>query len=316
MNKDTKWNNVKCIMCGKEFHLKPSALKRFKTHYCSKQCQNEARKVYMRGEGNHQYGIKGDKNASWVDKSYKMNSHGYRMLRIIEHPFADKNGWVFEHRVVAEKHLLTDSNSINIDGKRYLHPDYCVHHLNFDRADNRVENLVVMTKIEHRIMHNKLNPLERDNKGQFVSDDINVIKIKRVTDTAIIPERCSDGAAGFDLCIDSAETIVIPPHSTVMVQSGIAFEIPKGYFGAIYARSGISTRQGIRPATCVSVIDSDYRGSVGLPLHNDTDVEKVIEPYSRVAQIVIQRAFTPTVVVADSLEETERGDNGFGSTGR
>ena len=141
------------------------------------------------------------------------------------------------------------------------------------------------------------------------------IRVKKMTDTAIVPEQCSDGAAGFDLCIDSAEPISIPPHSTVMVQSGIAFEIPKGYFGGIYARSGISTREGIRPATCVSVIDSDYRGSVGLPLHNDTDVEKVIEPYSRVAQILIQRVYTPKIVLSDTLSDTERGVGGFGSTG-
>lgn len=309
------WNNVKCPVCGKEFHLKPSALKRFKTHYCSKECQNEAKKVYMRGEGNHQYGLKGAKNASWVEKPYKISHYGYRMIRMPEHPSADQTGWVFEHKLVAEKYLLNESNSIEINGKRYLHPDYCVHHLNFDRTDNRLENLVVMTNIEHRIMHNKLNPVKRNNKGQFVCDEPDAIKIKRVTETAIIPEQCSDGAAGFDLCIDSAEAITIPPHSTVMVQSGIAFEIPKGYFGAIYARSGISTREGIRPATCVSVIDSDYRGSVGLPLHNDTDVEKVIEPYSRVAQIVIQRAFTPKIVLSDTLSETERGVGGFGSTG-
>lgn len=143
-----------------------------------------------------------------------------------------------------------------------------------------------------------------------------IVKIKRITETAIMPKQGSIGAAGFDLCIDSSEAVVIPPHSTVMVQSGIAFEIPKGYFGAVYARSGISTREGIRPATCVSVIDSDYRGSVGLPLHNDTDVEKIIQPYERVAQIVFQQALIPELELVDELDETERGNGGFGSTGR
>lgn len=144
---------------------------------------------------------------------------------------------------------------------------------------------------------------------------INHIKIKKLTPTAIAPKRQTDGAAGYDLYIDSAEPIKIPPHSTVMVQSNIAFQIPDGFFGAVYARSGLSTKDGVRPATCVSVIDSDYRGSVGLPLHNDTDSEKVIAPYSRVAQIVFQRAYTPKIVVVDTLSETERGVGGFGSTG-
>jgi dUTP pyrophosphatase len=142
------------------------------------------------------------------------------------------------------------------------------------------------------------------------------VRVKRTTETAIIPERKSIGAAGFDLCIDSDTPIVVPPHSTVMVQSGIAFEIPQGYFGAVYARSGISTRESIRPATCVSVIDSDYRGSVGLPLHNDTDTERIIEPYSRVAQIVFQKALIVDLEFVDELGESERGENGFGSTGR
>lgn len=144
---------------------------------------------------------------------------------------------------------------------------------------------------------------------------INHIKIKKLTPTAIAPKRQSDGAAGYDLYIDSAEPIKIPPHSTVMVQSNIAFQIPDGFFGAVYARSGLSTKEGIRPATCVSVIDSDYRGSVGLPLHNDTDTEKIVEPYSRVAQIVFHKTFTPSLIEVEELEETKRGDSGFGSSG-
>lgn len=143
-----------------------------------------------------------------------------------------------------------------------------------------------------------------------------LVKMKRLTDTAKMPQRQTDGSAGCDLCVDSDKPITIPPHSTVMVQSGIAFEIPKGFFGAIYARSGLSTKKGIRPSTCVSVIDSDYRGGVGLPLHNDTDTEKVIAPYERVAQIVFQKAYAADIVLVDSLDETERGDGGFGSTGK
>lgn len=142
------------------------------------------------------------------------------------------------------------------------------------------------------------------------------IKIKRLTKTAIMPERKTEGAGGFDLCIDSEYPIVIYPHSTKMAYTGLAFAIPKGYFGAIYARSGISIREGIRPATCVSVIDSDYRGNVGLPLHNDTNRIKVIEPYSRVAQIIFQEAFAPELEEVDELDETERGEGGFGSTGK
>lgn len=269
----------------------------------------------MKGSGNHQWGLKGYKNASWKGGKRKLSFHGYVMLRAEDHPFADDQGWVFEHRLVAERYLLNDHNSIEIDGKRYLRSDFCVHHINFDRTDNSLENLLVMEKGKHRAMHNLLNPANRNEYGQFVKDDPNKIKIKRVTETAILPERMSDGAAGYDLYIDSSEPVVIAPHQTVMVKSGIAFEIPKNYFGAIYARSGLSVKSGIRPATCVSVIDSDFRGNVGLPLHNDTDTEKIINPYERVAQIVFQNALIVDLEEVDSLEATERGNGGFGSTG-
>lgn len=142
------------------------------------------------------------------------------------------------------------------------------------------------------------------------------VNVKKMTPTAIVPKVHSLGAAGFDLCADIEEAIVIPPHETVMISSGLAFEIPEGYFGAIYARSGISTKRGLRPANCVGVIDSDYRGPVGLPLHNDTDEERIVEPHERVAQMILQETFSVLLDEVDELGDTERGIGGFGSTGR
>lgn len=146
---------------------------------------------------------------------------------------------------------------------------------------------------------------------------INVLlRVKRVSPTAILPKQQTAGAAGIDLCADLPEDVVINPHETVMISSGLAFEIPAGYFGAIYARSGLSTKRGLRPANCVGVIDSDYRGPVGLPLHNDTDEVRVVQPGDRVAQMVIQEAFGVILEEAEELSETERGSGGFGSTGK
>lgn len=144
----------------------------------------------------------------------------------------------------------------------------------------------------------------------------NSIKIKKTSETATIPQKMSGEAAGYDLYADNEQPITIKPHETVLIPSGIAFEIPKGYFGAIYARSGLSTKQGLRPATCVSVIDSDYRGTVGLPIHNDTNEEKVIQPHERVSQIIFQKHLECELELVDSLGETERADNGFGSSGK
>ena len=146
---------------------------------------------------------------------------------------------------------------------------------------------------------------------------INVLlRVKKVSPTAVLPKQQTAGAAGIDLCADIPEDVVIEPHQTVMISSGLAFEIPAGYFGAIYARSGLSTKRGLRPANCVGVIDSDYRGPVGLPLHNDTDEVRVVQPGDRVAQMVIQEAFGVILEETEELSETDRGSGGFGSTGR
>ena len=307
--------NCTCSICGTKFHRKPSQIKRFKNNCCSKQCANKAKSMLYAGSGNHQYGIKGSLNASWKGGKH-LSGYGYAYEYVPDHPFSDKDGYMFAHRLIAEKFLLTDETSVVVDGKKYLNPELVVHHKNMDRLDNRPENLQIMTKSEHQSYHGRLNPRKHDERtGKFKKSD-SVIKIKRVTSTAILPESKTNGAAGFDLCVDTDKIIEVPPHKTVMLWTGVAFSIPKGYFGAIYARSGLSVKDGLRPATCVSVIDSDYRGNVGVPMHNDTDVMKIISPHERVAQIVFQKVFHPKLELVDKLDETERGNGGFGSTGR
>lgn len=306
--------NCICEVCGKRFHRKPSQIKKMKKHYCSYECHYIDKKRYMSGELNHQYGLKGSKNASWQSDRYE-SRYGYIQVRCLNHPFRDKAGFVFEHRLVAEKYLLTDENSVEIDGRKYLKPEYVVHHKNFDRTDNRPENLQVLTKEQHQALHAKLNPRARNELGQFVADEAETIKVKRVTNTAIIPKRQSIGAAGYDLYADIQNPVEVEPHKAAMVFSGVAFSIPQNYFGAIYARSGLAIKEGLRPATCVSVIDSDYRGNVGLPIYNDSDTKKTINPHERVAQIVFQKALMVDLEVVDHLDDTERGANGFGSSG-
>ena len=114
--------NCTCAFCGKPLHKKPSHLKRAKNNYCSQECHYKAKKEYMKGDGNHQYGIKGSDNASWKSDS-KISNYGYLLVRAVDHPFADNHGFVFQHRLVAEQHLLTSENSFEKDGKRYLKKD-------------------------------------------------------------------------------------------------------------------------------------------------------------------------------------------------
>lgn len=141
------------------------------------------------------------------------------------------------------------------------------------------------------------------------------VDIKLLNDLAKIPTRGSEQAAGYDLYAASSYSIEIQPHQTIKVGTGISVAIPDGYFGAIYARSGLATKQGLRPANCVGVIDSDYRGELIVALHNDTDVPQWILSGDRIAQLVIQPYLNINFNEVDELDNTERGNGGFGSTG-
>lgn len=141
------------------------------------------------------------------------------------------------------------------------------------------------------------------------------IKIKLLNEFAKVPTRGSAQAAGYDLYAAVNYDIEIQPHSTVKVDTGISIEIPEGYFGGIYARSGLATKQGLRPANCIGVIDADYRGPIIVALHNDTMYSQRIMAGDRIAQLIIQPYLNVDFNVVDELTDTERGNGGFGSTG-
>lgn len=142
------------------------------------------------------------------------------------------------------------------------------------------------------------------------------IKVKKLKENAKLPTYGSDYAAGADLyaCIETP--VVIEPHATAKIGTGISMELPHGYWGGIFARSGLATKQSLRPANCVGICDEDYRGEYIVALHNDSDEIKIVEPNERIAQLVLlpyeQYNFTET----DKLSETVRGVGGFGSTGK
>lgn len=141
------------------------------------------------------------------------------------------------------------------------------------------------------------------------------ISIQLLNDLAKVPTRGSEYAAGYDLYSANGYDIEIAPHSTVKIGTGVAMELPEGTFGAIFARSGLATKKGLRPANCVGVCDSDYRGEYIVPLHNDTDELMVIEAGERIAQLIIMNFNPIEFNVVDSLSDTKRGDGGFGSSG-
>lgn len=143
------------------------------------------------------------------------------------------------------------------------------------------------------------------------------IEIKRLRPDAVIPTSGSKYAAGYDLyACPEEDKIVIAPHTTAKIGTGLSVAIPEGYFGAVFARSGLATKQGLRPANCVGVCDSDYRGEYIVALHNDTDAEQTVNKGDRIAQLVVMPYLAVEFEEKDELSETERGAGGFGSTGK
>ncbi|MBQ9033322.1 MAG: dUTP diphosphatase [Lachnospiraceae bacterium] len=142
------------------------------------------------------------------------------------------------------------------------------------------------------------------------------VRFRKVSELAHIPTRGSEKAAGYDLYAALAEPVRIAPHETVKIDTGLQFELPDGYFAAIYARSGLAAKEGLRPANCTGVCDSDYRGNYIVAMHNDSEETRIVEPGERIAQMVVIPYLSVTFEESDTLTDTERGDGGFGSTGK
>lgn len=141
------------------------------------------------------------------------------------------------------------------------------------------------------------------------------LRIKKLNPSAVIPSYGSASAAGADLYACEGGEVTIKSGETKLIHTGIAMEIPEGYVGLVYARSGIAVKRGLAPANKVGVIDSDYRGEIMVAIHNHSEKEQTIADAERIAQIVIAPYLTVDFVETEELDETERGAGGFGSTG-
>ena len=139
---------------------------------------------------------------------------------------------------------------------------------------------------------------------------------KKLNDLAIIPTKGSIDAAGYDLYAAIEEPITIAPYTVEKIGTGLAFSFPNTIFAGIYARSGWATNRGLRPANCVGVCDADYRGEYIVALYNDSSDDQVVNPGDRIAQLVFHNVPQVSILSFETeLDETERGDGGFGSTG-
>lgn len=139
--------------------------------------------------------------------------------------------------------------------------------------------------------------------------------VKLLNNKAILPTYGSIDAAGADLYANIEENETILPNETKLIKTGVAMSIPKGLVGLVFARSGLASKRGLAPANKVGVIDADYRGEIMVALHNHSQEEQSIEPNERIAQIAFIPYIKGNFEIVDDLEETVRGEGGFGSTG-
>lgn len=146
----------------------------------------------------------------------------------------------------------------------------------------------------------------------------NKIKFKKTNPKAVAPLRATCFAAGCDLTavVEEKNGVRIPPQESQMISTGIAVEIPEGYVGLLFGRSGLGCKLNLRPANCVGVIDSDYRGEIMVCLYNDSQSYRYIENGTRIAQLVIVPCLLAEMEEVEELEDTDRGVGGFGSTGK
>lgn len=169
--------NVICTNCGKSFHMKPIQQKRYKRtmgYFCCKECENQYKSKWFTGENNHQYGLKGDKNASFKGMERLRNNNSVTEIEIYapEHPHADQRGRVLVHHLVVEQYYSMFKSEFFdiIDGKYILNKKYVVHHKDGNHNNNDISNLEIMTRGEHTSHHNRINPMPRDDKnGQFIT---------------------------------------------------------------------------------------------------------------------------------------------------
>lgn len=142
------------------------------------------------------------------------------------------------------------------------------------------------------------------------------VKVKKLRENAKLPVYGTEFSAGADLCACIDQSVTLAPGETKLISIGISMEIPVGYAGLVFARSGLATKRHLAPANKVGVIDCDYRGEFFVPLHNHGPIPQTVEPGERIAQMILTPYLTAGFVEAEDLSDTLRGEGGFGSTGR
>lgn len=313
-----KWNaspNCKCVVCGKEMYVRPNRLKKSKHGVtCSLECSSKNRSKWFRGEGNHQYGLKEELNSSFKSKR-RISNYGYVLVHMKDHPFCDCQGMVKEHRLVIEENadLFDDKFFTVINGKKYLKKEYEVHHINEIKTDNRIENLAVVTKSEHRAIHNEQHQIIRKRNGKisaFIKKGESIPIGIKLYNGGKVPVRKTAGAACYD-CFAN-ETACIPSGGRSKIGLGFGLELPYMFEAVIRPRSGL-TLKGIDSA--IGTIDEDFKSEISAIVINNSDSDFKVNIGDRICQMAIRQYERYEFEIVDELSETVRGEGGFGSTG-
>jgi len=305
-------NNVICVICKKEFHVKQTRLKRLKNKKnicCSKKCSNKLKEKTYLGKNNHQFGLKGELNASFKN-DYKI-INGYILLRNISHPFSSKKGFVLSHRLIMEEYLRSFNPEseylIEFNNQLFLSPNVIVHHKNQNKLDNRIKNLQIMDLSEHIILHNNLNlkNIIRDENGKFLKRRQN----KKSSSMQLFKKHFQD--AGLDVCSNENKTIKSKESS--LINTGLFVTIPDYHVGLLWSRSGLSVKNKIEVGA--GCIDASYRGEIKVHLLNLGNKDYIVKKGNKIAQLLTIPINIHNYKQVDILDDTDRSNNGFGSTG-
>lgn len=302
---EKRTSNTTCQVCGTQFYKRPYALAKDSSHCCSIKCQNTLRTSRMRGEGNHQYGLKGELNSSFKGDWYITN-YGYLVIKSYNHPFKRYDGSILAHRVVLEEYLKQNDpgseHLIVVDDRLVLSPDVVVHHKDGNKLNNSIENLEIMYKGDHTRYHNFDLEYERQWDGSFKR-----VAYRKSGKGFLTKAHIAD--AGRDIL--SSEETIIYPDSWGKVSTGLQISIPIGFVGLIWSRSGLSLKRGIEVGA--GCIDSGYTGEILVVLYNHSRDPFKVSPGDKIAQLLVVPISLESFE-GDASRLTERGSRGFGST--
>ena len=296
-----------CSNCGVSFRTKQSHFLKKKSPACSKECGVAVKSKIMSGIGNHQFGLKGELNSSYVG-DIRLSSFGYVQVRSLLHPFRDVDDWCFYHRLVIEEHLRKEGcvdYLAPVDGypDLYLSKNFIVHHKDENKLNNKIDNLEVMTLSQHTRLHQKDLCLHRSpESGQYVPG-------KKLPSGKLYKKSPLD--AGLD--IYSSEDAIIPSYGALLISTELFLEIPPDSVGLVWSRSGMAVNNGIEVGA--GCIDSNYRGEVKVLLRNLSQTDFTVRKGDRIAQLLTIQINTKDYKEIKDLTPSDRSSRGFGSTG-